>query len=47
VLRDGVPYRELGAAYCDHLEPGKLARYHVRRLVELGYDVQLEPRPAA
>ena len=47
VLRDGVPYRELGAAYFDHLEPGKLARYHVRRLVELGYDVQLEPRPAA
>ena len=47
VLRDGVPYTELGAAYFDHLESGKLAQYHVRRLAELGYEVTLEPRPAA
>lgn len=47
VLRDGVPYTELGAAYFDQLEPSKLAQYHVRRLAELGYAVPLEPRPAA
>ncbi len=47
VLRDAVPYLELGAAYFDQLEPGKLAQYHVRRLVDLGYEVTLDPRPAA
>ena len=47
VLRDGVPYTELGAAYFDHLEPGKLAQYHVRRLAALGYEVTREPRPEA
>ena len=47
VLMDGVPYEELGAAYFDRLEPGKLARYHLRRLAELGYGVYLEPPPAA
>jgi transposase len=47
VLKDGRPYHEPGAAYFDRLEPGRLARYHVRRLAELGYDVQLAPRPAA
>ena len=47
VLTDGVPYEELGATYFDRLEPGKLARYHLRRLAELGYGVYLEPPPAA
>jgi transposase len=47
VLKDGVSYNELGAAYFDRLEPGKLARYHLRRLAELGYAVYLEPPPAA
>jgi transposase len=47
VLKDGAPYEELGAAYFDRLEPGKLARYHLRRLAELGYGVYLEPPPAA
>ena len=47
VLTDGVPYEELGATYVDRLEPGKLARYHLRRLAELGYGVYLEPPPAA
>ncbi len=47
VLKDGTPYQELGAAHFDHLDPDKLARYHVRRLAELGYAVQLEACPAA
>jgi transposase len=47
VLRNSTPYQELGAAHFDQLDPGKLARYHVRRLAELGFDVQLEARPAA
>jgi transposase len=47
VLKHGVLYEELGAGYFDRLQPDKLARYHVRRLAELGYDVQLERHPAA
>ena len=47
VLRNEGPYQELGAAYFDQLQPDKLARYHVRRLAELGYEVTLDPRPAA
>jgi transposase len=47
VLKDGAPYEELGAAYFDRLEPGKLARYHLRRLAVLGYGAYLEPPPAA
>jgi transposase len=47
VLSSGKPYYELGAVYFGQLDPAKLARYHVRRLAELGYDVQLESRTAA
>lgn len=47
VLKTGVPYNELGAAYFDRLEPATLARYHLRRLAELGYELPPEPRPAA
>lgn len=36
VLKNGVFYQELGAAYFDRLEPDKLARYPVRRLADLG-----------
>jgi hypothetical protein len=42
VLSRGTPYYELGAMHFDQLDPAKLARYHVRRLGELGYNVQLE-----
>ena len=47
VLKNATPYQELGAAYFDHLDAGKQARYHLRRLAELGYEVPAEPRPAA
>ncbi len=47
VLKNATPYQELGAAYFDRLEAGKQARYHLRRLAELGYEVPAEPRPAA
>ena len=47
VLQRRVPYHELGAAYFDRMEPARQARYHWRRLAELGYEVPPEPRPAA
>ncbi len=47
VLKTGTPYREAGAAYFDRFDSGKQARYHLRRLAELGYEVPAEPRSAA
>ena len=47
VLTRGVPYDDLGADYFDRLRPEQQARYHARRLAELGFDVTLEPIAAA
>ena len=40
------PYRDWGADYFDRLHPQRLTRYHVKRLQQLGYQVQLQPDPA-
>ena len=42
-----TPYEERGAAFFDRLDTGKQARYHLRRLAELGYAVPDEPTLAA
>jgi transposase len=47
VLKDGVLYEDLGADYFDQRAPDRMARYHLRRLAELGYDVSVQPKPAA
>jgi transposase len=47
VLSRGVFYEELGADYFDRLRPERHARYHVRRLAELGFTVTIEPIVAA
>jgi transposase len=47
VLANGVLDEELGADYFERRAPDRVARYHLRRLAELGYDVSVEPRPAA
>lgn len=41
MLRDGVAYRELGAAYLDRRDKTKLAQRLARRITDLGYEVQL------
>jgi transposase len=41
MLRDNKPYQDLGADYFDKLNPQYRIRYHVRRLQELGQEVQL------
>jgi len=41
LLQHGVEYRDLGADYFDHLNRDRLARYHQRRLGELGFKVML------
>jgi transposase len=47
VLKDGVLYEDLGADYFDQRAPDRVARYHLRRLAELGYDVSVQSKPAA
>jgi len=47
VLRDGTPYRDLGADYFDKLDTARLERHHVNRLKALGYEVVLTPLAAA
>jgi transposase len=47
VLRDNVEYQDLGADYFNKLAPERLRRHLVKRLEELGYNVQLTRATAA
>jgi transposase len=44
MLKHGTPYNDLGGDFFDKLEPDRLRKYHVRRLEELGHNVELTPR---
>jgi transposase len=46
VLRDGNPYKELGADYFNNLDTERVQRHHVRRLQQLGYKASLTPMVA-
>lgn len=46
MLSDGSDYKELGAVYLDQLNTHRTAGNLVRRLRQLGYDVQLAPKAA-
>jgi transposase len=43
MLRDHVPYRDLGPDHFDHLHAQRLERHYVRRLQALGFQVELRP----
>jgi transposase len=43
ILRDGVPYRELGPAHFDRLRSTKTVQHLLKRLQNLGYSVKIEP----
>jgi len=43
MLRDQVPYQDLGPDHFDHLHAQRLERHHVRRLEALGFEVRLTP----
>jgi transposase len=47
VLKSGTPYREAGASYFDRFDTDRQARYHLRRLADLGYEAPALPQPAA
>src|SRR5215813_7440507 len=44
VLRDGVPYRDLGSTFFDERDRQRVEQRLVRRLERLGYQVELQPR---
>jgi transposase len=41
MLRDHVPYHDLGPDYFDQLQAHRLERHYIRRLEALGFQVQL------
>jgi hypothetical protein len=43
VLKNEVPYHELGADHFDKLNLTHIKRHHIRRLENLGFRVILEP----
>jgi hypothetical protein len=43
MLRDHMPYTDLGPDYFDRLDKAHVERHHVRRLEQLGYLVTLSP----
>ena len=43
ILRDNKSYKDLGVDYFNKLNPQQRIRYHVRRLQELGQEVELSP----
>jgi len=47
MLRDNKSYMDLGTDHFDKLNPQQQIRYHVRKLNELGQNVELSLRPAA
>ena len=47
ILRDGVPYRDLGPDHFDRLASQRLTRHYVHRLEQLGYAVALTPAGVA
>lgn len=47
ILKDAVPYRDLGADHFDRLNRARLIRYHTRRLADLGIAVASAPEVAS
>ena len=46
MLAEGTEYKDLGGDYFDRLNPERQKRYFLRRLQQLGYQVQLSPATA-
>lgn len=42
MLKNRVPYADLGAAHFDHLNPERVTRYHLKKLERLGVRVTVE-----
>ncbi len=42
IIKNGVPYKELGKDYLLHRREDKIVKNHVKRLRDLGYEVELK-----
>jgi hypothetical protein len=42
MLRDGVPYQDLGPEHFDHLASDRLTHHYVHRLEQLGHRVTVQ-----
>lgn len=46
ILRDGVPYKDLGSGHLDNIDRDRVAKRLVKRLTDLGLTVQVQPAAA-
>lgn len=46
IIKNKVPYKELGIDYLDRIRKPKVVRYYIRRLERLGYELILYPKAA-
>jgi transposase len=42
MIKNGVPYKELGKDYLLHRREDKIVKNHIKRLRDLGYEVELK-----
>jgi hypothetical protein len=42
VIKNGVPYKELGKDYLLHRREDRIVKNHIKRLRDLGYEVELK-----
>jgi transposase len=42
IIRNGVPYKELGKDYLLHRREDRIVKNHIKRLRDLGYEVELK-----
>jgi hypothetical protein len=46
MLKDNVPFHEMGVDFLNNLEPERKIKYHAKRLEELGYHVVISKKTA-
>jgi hypothetical protein len=42
IIKKGLPYKELGKDYLLHRREDKIVKNHIKRLRDLGYEVELK-----
>ena len=42
MIKNGVPYKELGKDYLLHRRADRIVKDHIKRLRDLGYEVELK-----
>lgn len=42
IIKNGLPYKELGKGYLLHRRADRIVKNHIKRLRDLGYEVELK-----